>query len=259
MRVLVLGCSGSECPGHNPPGFLLDGWIAFDAGCLTNVLPVRSQRKITHICITHAHLDHVRDIAFLVSNMMLEGRRQKISIMSMQDVLDTLSRHLFNGAVWPDLTKIPSSETALLQYRSLLAEEKVSLNGYSITPIPVTHTVFAVGYLIEDQKGRSLFYTGDTGPTPATWKMLQQCLGDRQLDVLIVEASLPNRLEHLAIRTGHLTASLLHNELQGFKMLPKRIYITHAKPNYLKIITSEIKKLAVPRISMLKDGQIIKM
>lgn len=70
MKIKVLGCSGSAFPGHNPPSFLLEGTILFDAGSLTNVLDESDQLKIEHIFITHSHLDHVTGIPFLADNII---------------------------------------------------------------------------------------------------------------------------------------------------------------------------------------------
>jgi len=255
VKIKVLGCSGAEFPGHNPPSFLLDGSIVFDAGSLTSVLPERAQLKIKHIFITHAHLDHVRDITFLADNIIVSGRQQQVSMISIPSVLETIRQNVLNDKLWPDFTIIPNYESAVLNYRAAQEGKAIRLNGYRITPVPVVHSVPAVGYLVEDGEGKSLFYTGDTGPTPGTG----QYLGKRHLDALNIETSFPNKLADLAVKTGHLTASLLRGELQGLKVLPKRIYITHPKPQYQKIIESEIRKLGLRNISMLKDGQILRI
>lgn len=255
VRIKVLGCSGAEFPGHNPPSFLLDDSIVFDAGSLTSVLSERAQLKIRHIFITHAHLDHVRDITFLADNIIISGRQQQVSIVSIPSVLDTIRQNVLNDKLWPDFTIIPNYESAVLGYRAAQAGKPIRLERYRITPIPVAHSVPAVGYLVENQEGKSLFYTGDTGPTPETWRRL----GKRKLDVLIIETSFPNKLTDLAGKTGHLTASLLHEELLHLRELPKRIFITHPKPQYQKTIAAEIRKLGLRNLSMLKDGQSIRI
>lgn len=255
MKIKVLGCSGAEFPGHNPPGFLLDDTILFDAGSLTNVLNERAQLKIRHIFITHAHLDHIRDITFLADNLIAAQKHQKVSIASIPSVLETIKKNLLNDALWPDFTMIPTFETAVLGYREVHVNKQAHVGDYRITPIGVNHSVPAVGYLVENDNDESFFYTGDTGPTPSTWENL----GKRQLDVLIIETSFPNRLAELARMTGHLTASLLRQEMLRMKQLPKRIYITHPKPQYQRTIEKELKKLGLKNLSLLRDGQTIKI
>lgn len=255
MRLKVLGCSGAEFPGHNPPSFLLDESLVFDAGSLTSVLSERAQLKVKHIFITHAHLDHVRDITFLADNIIVSGRQQQVSIISIPSVLETIRQNVLNDKLWPDFTIIPNYESAVLGYRAAQEGKVVRMNGYRITPVPVMHSVPAVGYLVEDNDGKSFFYTGDTGPTSDTWKYI----GKRQLDALIIETSFPNKLTDLAVKTGHLTPNLLREELLCLKELPKRIFITHPKPQYQKIIEAELKKLGFRNLSMLRDGQSIRI
>ncbi len=255
MKIKVLGCSGAEFPGHNPPGFLLDDTMLFDAGTLTNVLNERAQLKIRHIFITHSHLDHIRDITFLADNLIASPARQKVSVVSIPSVLAAIKRNLLNDLIWPDFTMIPTVEKAVLGYREVRENRMVRFGDYRITPIAVNHSVPAVGYLVEEKTGKSFFYTGDSGPTPTTWKRI----GKRQLDVLIIETSFPNRLAELARMTGHLTASLLRQELQKLEHLPRKIYITHPKPQYLRAIETELKKLGFRNLSLLRDGQTIRM
>jgi hypothetical protein len=62
-----------------------------------------------------------------------------------------------------------------------------------------------------------------------------------------------------AVRTGHLTPSLLRMELSRMKNMPERIYVTHTKPQFLKIITSELKELRIDHLRVLKGGESIEL
>ncbi len=253
MKIKVLGCSGAEFPGHNPPGFLLDGKVLFDAGSLTNVLDTKGQSAIKDIFITHAHLDHIRGISFLADNIIVEKRKQRVNIISIPSVIKTIQRHLLNDSLWPDFTMIPDYENAVLKYVELKVGKPIAVNGYKITPYEVNHSVPAVGYLVEGKGGKRLFYTGDTGPAGATWKKI----GDKEIHSLIIEASFPNRMRELAILTGHMTPQLLGEELQKLKHMPGHIYITHPKPQHLKAISAELGKLKVKNLKVLRDGDTI--
>lgn len=255
MKIKVLGCSGAEFPGHNPPGFLLDDEILFDAGSLTNVLDGSGQHKVKNIFITHAHLDHIRGIPFLADNLLIENKGYKVNIISIPRVIKTIRENLLNGQVWPDFTIIPDPKNGVLQFVELREGRAIEVNGYSIIPYKVNHSVPAVGYLVEDRGGKRFFYTGDTGPTTATWKKI----GERKIHCIIIEVSFPNKMKETALLTGHLTSQLLREELSKMKHLPDGIYVTHTKPQYFKTIRSELKDLDIGNLRLLKDGQTIRI
>jgi len=255
MKIKVLGCSGAEFPGHNPPGFLLDDEILFDAGSLTNVLDRAGQRKIRNIFITHAHLDHIRGIPFLADNLLIDNKGCKVNIISIPKVIKTIRENLLNGQVWPDFTIIPDPKNSVLQFVRLREGSSIKVNGYSITPYRVNHSVPAVGYLVEARGGRRIFYTGDTGPTEGTWKKI----GKRQIHCLIIEVSFPNKMKDIALMTGHLTSSLLKEELSRMQLMPEKIYITHTKPQYFKTISAELKNLGIRNLKLVRDGETIRV
>ena len=255
MKIKIIGCSGAELPGHNAPAFLLDDEILFDAGSLTSVLDVKAQLRIKNIFITHAHLDHIRSIPFLADNIVVGRNKSKVTIFSISPVIRTIKKHLFNSAVWPDFTIIPNPHNAILNLVALRTGQLVEINGYTIVSYKVNHTVPAVGYLVEDQRGKRIFYTGDTGPSPDTWKKI----AGRKIDCLIIDVSFPSSMRGLALRTGHLTPDLLKVELASIHPFPGRVYITHPKPQYVKAIRREVDGLGLDNVRILKDGDTIRV
>jgi cAMP phosphodiesterase len=255
MKIEVLGCSGAEFPGHNPPGFLLDDAILFDAGSLTNVLNGNRQQRIRHIFITHAHLDHIRGIPFLADNLLIRNKGYKVNIISIPQVIKTIKKNLLNGYVWPDFTIIPSPKNGVLQFVQMRDGKSIEVNGFCITPYRVNHSVPAVGYLVENRHGKRFFYTGDTGPTDGTWKKI----GNRQIHCMIIEVSFPNRMKETALMTGHLTGNLLKEEISKMQLMPERIFITHPKPQYFRTIRTELDSLGMKNLDLLRDGQTIRI
>jgi len=249
MRIKVLGCSGAEFPGHNLPGFLLDDKILFDGGSITNVLDKKSQFKIKNIFVTHAHLDHVKGIPFLADNIIIENRRHKVNILSVSPVIRTIKKDILNSSVWPDFT------TTILRVIELKAGQSITLGGYITTPFRVSHSVPAVGYLVKDHRKKCLFYTGDTGPSDETWEKLKK----ERIHSLIIEVTFPNRLEEKALRTGHLTPQLLRKELSKIGYLPEKVLITHLKPQYFKTIETELQRLQINNLRVLRDGETIQL
>jgi ribonuclease BN (tRNA processing enzyme) len=250
MRIRVFGCSGAELPGHNLPSFLLDDKILFDAGSVTNVLDEKSQLKIESIFITHAHLDHIKGIPFLADNTMIENRRHKVKVFSIPSVIRILRKNLLNSLVWPDFAL-----KGILKLIEIKTGQATKINDYAISPVSVNHSGPATGYLVEDKKGRRLFYAGDTGPSDETWEEVRK----ETIHCLIIEVTFPSRMEEMAIKTGHLTPRLLKKELLKIGYSPEKICITHLKPQYFKIIESELHKLKISNLRILKDGETIRV
>jgi ribonuclease BN (tRNA processing enzyme) len=250
MRLKVLGSSGAEFPGYNPPAFLIDGVMLLDAGTIGSRLSESEQWDIRNILITHSHLDHIKGIPFLADNIIIKNMEHSFTIFGIKETLASLRENLLNDKIWPDFTKISAAIEPVIKLRDIYAGRTFSLDSYKITAYKVNHTVPAAGYIIRDHKGRGLLYTGDTGPTDKIWKA-----SDR-VNMAIVEVSFPNSMEELAIKTGHLTSGLLKVELNKIKEMPDRIYITHPKPQYINQIRKEIKLMKNGKIDMLKEGRV---
>jgi len=253
LKIKVLGCSGGEVPGRHSPAFLVDGEILLDAGTLTSVLAEKQQMRIRKIFITHAHLDHIRGIAFLADNIVTAGERHRVTVYGIPPVIGTIRENLFNGAVWPDFTSIPTPESAVLRLTGMMEGSPIRDGAYTITAYRVSHAVPSAGFLVEDGKARRFFYTGDTGSTPGTWERI----GKRKIHGLIIDVSFPDAMEELAIRTGHLTPRLLRAELSMMGLPPDRVFVTHTKPRHRKTIELEIRKMKMAGIRLLRDGETI--
>lgn len=261
MKLKIIGSSGGESPGHNPPAFLIDDSMFLDAGTIGASLNAAEQWKIRNILITHAHLDHIKGIPFLADNLIIRNadnliirnKEQSIKIISISKVLMALRKNLLNNRIWPDFAIISGASSPVLALKAILPGKPFKINRYTITAYKVNHFVPAVGYIIEDRKGKRLLYTGDTGPTNVIWKAA------KDIRCAIIEVSFPSRLEEMAIKMGHLTPALLMNEINKMESLPEDILITHPKPMYLEQIKDEIRKLPLKNIKILKDGETYKI
>ncbi len=249
MKIRVLGASGSETPGHRSPAFLLDQSLLFDAGTIGEALDAQAQSLITHIFLTHAHLDHIKAIPFLVDNMVSTRPEYQLTVVSGIEVLHDLRCNIFNDRIWPDFTLLPSSATPVLRYQEIKDGEPFHVGGYSITATPVNHAVPAYGYLVSNASSEAFLYTGDTGPTDAIW---ERTAGQR-VNLLIVEVSFPNELEHLALASGHLTPLLLGRELAKMPAIPERIFVTHLKPFHRDAIAAQLRQLSGFSVRILDD------
>lgn len=249
MKLRILGSAGAELPDFRPPAFLLDDQLLLDAGTIGSVLSEEDQLKIHTIFITHSHLDHIKSIPALADNIIIRNQPHTVLVQSSAEVISALQNHLFNDVIWPDFTKIPSAENPVIQFITINPYQEYTVNNYRVTAIPVNHTVPTVGYMVKSA-GKTLVYTGDTGPTEEIWKYCSDA------DALIVEVSFPDSMKALAQLTKHLTASMLVEELAKIDIMPKRILITHPKPQYYDLIHKEVKALAIAGVELLHDGSV---
>lgn len=254
MKISVLGASGSEGPGQNPPGFLVDDFLLLDAGTVALSLHTEAQCKITHIFLSHAHLDHIKAIPFLVDNVVAADRDSCLLILSSREVIADLRRNIFNNRIWPDFTQLPTPERPVLRYQPLSTRETFDIRDYRIRAVRVDHAnVPAYGYMIENSEGSAVIYTGDTGPTERIWRLMN----GRRINCLIVEVSFPDEMTALALTSGHLTPALLLKELDKLPVLPERILITHLKPYYKETIETQLAAFRGIPVEILADGDLI--
>jgi ribonuclease BN (tRNA processing enzyme) len=86
-----------------------------------------------------------------------------------------------------------------------------------------------------------VFYTGDTGPGLADcWQYISPRL-------LITDVTAPDRYEQFARESGHLTPSLLKQELISFRELKgylPQVVLVHMNPRQEKEIEAEIAPVA---------------
>ena len=254
MKLRILGASGAEFPGKNPPGFLLDDSVLLDAGTIGAVLNEKEQYAIRHILLTHAHLDHIRSIPSLADNIILKNKDHTVLVQGIEPVLAALKDNLLNDVVWPDFTKIPSEDDAVLRLVPITVGKPFAVDSYSVTAYTVNHSVPAVGFVVENSEGRRLLYTGDTGPTDEIWGSTS-----KTIHAAIIEVSMPDSMEEMAIMTGHLTAGLLGKEISKMKNVPEKIYITHPKPQYIDTIMKEIAGLGLDHASLLVGGEVLEI
>lgn len=248
MRYRVLGCYGGEAPGYHLSSFLLDDTLLIDAGSVTSTLEIPAQARIDIVLLTHSHLDHVRGLAHLADNVF--GRRaEPIGVYSVESVLEGLKVSLLNNVLWPDFTEIPNTHTPTLDFRSLSEGKPTRLGPWRVTPIPLSHTVVSVGYLIEGESA-AILHLGDTGPTEEVWSFAKKV---HPLKAVIIETSLPNRLQDLANISGHLTPRTLKTELAKAS-LRAQVYVYHLKPQYEQEVIEELKE-SVPECRLLEQGR----
>ena len=253
MRIKVLGCYGGQLLGFRLTSFLVNDSILLDAGSPTEALSLEEQHGIRHICLSHTHLDHIKDIAFLADNRSLKRlggikANRTINVHSLPENNKTLLRDFFNDHIWPDFTVIPSKKDAILRLHDIKAEVPFEIDGVRITAIDVNHPVPCTGFLIEFE-GKQLIYTADTGNTDRIWEIAN---AQPNLKAVIMDCSFPNSYQNLADISGHLTPNGIKQELQKFEAVGRvPVYLYHMKPETLNVISAEVEALNIPLLRML--------
>jgi len=253
VKIRVLGCYGGQLLGFHLSSFLVNDSILLDAGSPTVALTLEEQRLIRHVFISHTHLDHIQDIAFLADNRSLKrmggvDENRSITIHSLQDNLDTLKTHFLNNAIWPDFTKIPTVGDPILKLAPIEPLKQITVDHVTITPIPMNHPVPCTGFLLE-QGGKQFIYSADTGITDTLWEVAN---AQPNLRGLIIDCSFPNDYSELAEVSGHLTPKQMASELKKLRSLGEiPIYLFHMKPETLNVMTAEVEKENIPHVRML--------
>jgi cAMP phosphodiesterase len=238
LKLRILGAHNSETTTARCTAFVVDDTLAIDAGALTSSLTLEEQERIDSLLVTHAHLDHIKDIPLLALNFFRMEKRLKI--YSSQTVRRKIERHLLNGHVYPPFHELPA-ENPIVSFHLVTPYKEFRVENYRVLALPVNHTESALGYQVTDAEGKALFYTADTGPG------LRKCWKHLSFQLLLVETTMPNSSEEYARLTGHLTPKLLLEELKALKKvrggLP-RIVIVHRDPMLGDEIAEEMAEIS---------------
>jgi len=254
MRVEVLGCYGNIIGDYRATGFLINDDILLDAGTVTEALDDERLKKIKHVIISHTHIDHVKGLFPLVDELAMLDK-YSFELISTADIIKNITDNLFNDIIWPDFTAIPSEQKAIMRLREIEIDIPSYVGNLSVQPIPVSHTVACVGYIVKENV-TGFLYTADTGLTERFWETAKDESG---IKFIIADVSFPNRLEKLAIKSGHMTLSMLGHCLERFGLRTMKVFITHMKPIFLKEILSDLAQLDPPRIKVLQQGNILNL
>lgn len=245
MIVRVIGGHGGISPGFKATSYLIDGKLLIDAGSCAGGIHIDEQVHIDHILISHPHLDHIKDLAFICDNCFgLKG--VPFEVYSHKTVIKAIKDHLMNDLIWPDFSKLPSKSHPTMRFHEISEKNVLELGEYKVTPIHVNHPGDAFGFIVE--KGNTaVVFTQDTGPTDEIWT---ESLKNKKIKGIFTEVSFPNMMQQVATDSQHHTPNTLFQEV---KKMPKEIpiFVGHLKPNYQTQLMQEIEDLGIDRITLL--------
>ncbi|MBI2027518.1 MAG: 3',5'-cyclic-nucleotide phosphodiesterase [Deltaproteobacteria bacterium] len=251
MKIRVLGCHGGSLPGFSPVSLLIDEKISLDAGTLTSVLSFQEQLKISSVLLTHPHLDHFHELAFLIDNRKVENVLSKtVTVYSTQNILQYIHSHIFNDIIWPDYTKKPAP--ALLELYPIEEGCSFSIEDYQIEAVRVEHAIEAVGFIVRGQKGTCVF-SGDTKATEKLWRRAQTY---SDLKAVFLELSYSERKSEWTKTAKHHSVSTFVEEL---KKIPEGVdvYAYHLKPQFYEEIKKELLAYRFKNVQIIQKGEVL--
>jgi ribonuclease BN (tRNA processing enzyme) len=254
-EIKVLGAYGTRAKGFGTSSFLINETNVIDAGNILNTLEEKAA-EIEHIWLTHSHLDHISDIAYVLDNYF-GARTKTLHIHGLAPTIKALREHFFNDFIWPDFSTIAmvNSQAPSVAYEEIEIGTRYKLDATTyIEPFATDHTVPSCGFVVT--KGKSaVLITADTYSLEET---IRQIESKKEIGAAVIECSFPSNMEKLAYESKHLTPKLLFEKLQGIKRGDFQLYINHIKPTYLEIMTDEIEQYRGKwEAHILKDEEII--
>jgi len=252
MRLEVLGCAGGVGDGAQTMAFLVDGDLLVEAGTGVGKLTRSAMARIDHVFLTHGHLDHICLLPMLI-DAGRSGRSDPVIVHGLPATIETLQQHVFNWALWPDFTSIPSASNPSVRFQTHDIGDTVTLGSRWITLLPATHTVPTAGFLL-DSGTASVAISGDTTTCPPFWEAIGAVA---DLDSLIIEMSYHHGNADLARRAGHLCPSMLAPRLTALKQ-PITVYLIHVKPTDAEQVAREIVGIGgIHSVRVMEEGQVL--
>lgn len=252
MKIRVIGCHGSVEPGYQTTCFLINERFFIDAGSICTAFTPDQQERVTDVFLTHPHLDHIKDLCFMIENSA-SSERPPLVVHSTRDILDDVHKHIFNDVIWPDFSKLSLRESTgetLMKFFPLNPDLKRDLGGVQVTAFPVNHPGHAVGYLLDDGQTQVIF-TGDTGPCAKVWQVANEA---PHLKAVFTEISFPSRMDRLAKISGHYTLDQLAEDMSQLKATNIPIYISHFKPRFMRELMDEFHRRAPPQLKLMHES-----
>ena len=262
MHIHVLGCHGADQfvggttgqARQESCGFLIDNSVLLDAGTIGTRLTLAEQRRIRFVLLSHLHFDHIKSLPTLADNLA-EEFDEPVIVAATEPVLRGLRDHIFNNNIYPNFFELPNRKRPILQTQVLEPGKPVTLGHLEIIPIVVNHTVPTVGYVVKDHQS-ALLYSGDTYKTEEIWDLGRTI---PQLKAAFIESSFPNDHAGLAKQAKHLTPSLLAEQWEKLKTDQVPVYAYHLKPPFKEQLVSELRELKLPALTVLEEGQTLKI
>ena len=190
MKLILLGTAGYHPTDrrHTPGLIIPECGVMLDAGTATYRATRFLQTSELDIFLTHAHLDHVVGLTYLLA-VMKQHPMKRVTVHAAAEKLSAIDEHLFSEALFP---KRPRCES-----RPLCGEVSLS-GGGRLSHFPLAHQGGSIGFRL-DWPGRSMAYVTDT-TAAADADYVAKIRG---VDLLVHECFFADEKADRAQETGH--------------------------------------------------------
>ncbi len=200
---------------HTSCLFIPEAGLMLDAGSgLFRASPL-IQRDTLDILLSHAHLDHVFGLTFLL-DIVATTRLTKIRVHGERKKLEAIQSHLFAELLFPVL---PPIEWLPVEAQSAHLE----VAGARVRWFPLEHPGGSIGYRL-DWPTVSIAYVTDTTSRADSpyWKELEG------VDWLVHECNFTDDEQDFAVLTGHSWSSAVLENARQANI--SRLILTHVNP-----------------------------
>ena len=252
MKIEVLGCYGNVTRRCRSTAFLINDHVLFDAGTVTDVLSAERLKRISHVLLSHIHMDHVKGLCSLAEEFSI-SENGRVTVVAMKPVIDALSRHVFNNCLWPDFTALPDEERGIVRLQIADPLDSTAIGNLSAKPIPVHHNISTTGFVVKESD-TTVMLTSDTGMTEQFW---QEAKAESHVDCIIAHVAFPSRLSPLALTAGHMTVAMLLDRIDTYGLHHVPCYVSHMKSMFEREIRLEIQRARRPNLHVLEQGSVL--
>lgn len=221
MNLELLG-SGGFHPSerrHTACLMIAELGIVFDAGTAAFRIPSRLQTDELTVFLSHAHLDHILGLTYLLVPL-LEGRLKQVRVFATVAVIDAIKTHLFSKPIFP---KLPEN----LRFIDIEQHPVVEFEGgVLVTHFPlVSHPNMSRAYKVEwsnNGQRRQFAYVTDTTVDGTYSEFI------RDVPLLIHECYFSDAEEQTAHETGHSSTTMVAELARDVGT--QRLILVHVDP-----------------------------
>lgn len=242
---------GQAGPEQRLTCYLIDDFVAIDAGSLAIALTDKQRESVRDVIVTHPHIDHIASLPIFIDDLF-GNLKTPVRIHATQEVIEILERDVFNWTVYPRFSELKNEFGAVMEYVPFEEEKEFSIGHLKIKTVQVNHNVPTVGLLISDDK-TTIAFTSDTYKTEKFWELVNNT---PKVDALFIEASFPNGMSELAEVSRHFTPATMKEELEKLTHTDLEILVVHIKPTYRGEVMKELEDLNLHNLQIMKTDKV---
>jgi len=195
---------------------------------------------VTHLFISHTHLDHVGEFASFLFSTKYGGffsKRTPFTVIAARGFASFMTKNDAIYGRWIDMEGMLSIVECDNEDRN-----HRSFSDFDCISFPMNHIDSSVGFRITTAEGISVAYTGDTDYCDAAVALAADC------DILVCECAFPDDMK----REGHLTPSLAGTI--AVRSRARHLVLTHFYPECETVdIAAECRKTYQGKLTLAED------